>query len=240
MSRPVILVVEDDTAIRRGLVDALRYAGYEVLESDNGSEGLELAIESPVDLVLLDVMLPKLDGFGVLKELRRSQPTLPVIMVTARGAEEDRVRGLTDGADDYVVKPFSAKELLARVDAVLRRSPQRSADVEALRFDGRMIDLARREVTSADGSTRQLTDREVAILRYLAVSRKRAVDRRELLQHVWGLNPRGIHTRTVDMHIARLREKIEEDPADPRIILTVRGKGYMLAETVQEVGEVAS
>ncbi|MCH8005376.1 MAG: response regulator transcription factor [Planctomycetes bacterium] len=240
MSRPVVLVVEDDTAIRRGLVDALRYAGYEVLESDNGSGGLELAIESPVDLVLLDVMLPKLDGFGVLKELRRSQPTLPVIMVTARGAEEDRVRGLTDGADDYVVKPFSAKELLARVDAVLRRSPQRSADVEALRFDGRMIDLARREVTSADGSTRQLTDREVAILRYLAVSRKRAVDRRELLQHVWGLNPRGIHTRTVDMHIARLREKIEEDPADPRIILTVRGKGYMLAETVQEVGEVAS
>ncbi len=240
MSRPVVLVVEDDTAIRRGLVDALRYAGYEVLESDNGSGGLELAIESPVDLVLLDVMLPKLNGFGVLKELRRSQPTLPVIMVTARGAEEDRVRGLTDGADDYVVKPFSAKELLARVDAVLRRSPQRSADVEALRFDGRMIDLARREVTSADGSTRQLTDREVAILRYLAVSRKRAVDRRELLQHVWGLNPRGIHTRTVDMHIARLREKIEEDPADPRIILTVRGKGYMLAETVQEVGEVAS
>ncbi len=240
MSRPVILVVEDDTAIRRGLADALRFAGYEVLESDNGSGGLELAIESPVDLVLLDVMLPKLDGFGVLRELRRSQPTLPVIMVTARGAEEDRVRGLTDGADDYVVKPFSAKELLARVDAVLRRSPQRSADVEALRFDGRTIDLARREVTSADGSTRQLTDREVAILRYLAVSRKRAVDRRELLQHVWGLNPRGIHTRTVDMHIARLREKIEEDPADPRIILTVRGKGYMLAETVQEVGEVAS
>ena len=240
MSRPVILVVEDDTAIRRGLVDALRYAGYEVLESDNGSGGLELAIESPVDLVLLDVMLPKLDGFGVLEALRRSRPTLPVIMVTARGAEEDRVRGLTEGADDYVVKPFSAKELLARVDAVLRRSPQRSADVDALRFDGRMIDLARREVTSADGSTRQLTDREVAILRYLAVSRKRAVDRRELLQHVWGLNPRGIHTRTVDMHIARLREKIEEDPADPRIILTVRGKGYMLAETVQEVGEVAS
>ncbi len=240
MSRPVVLVVEDDTAIRRGLVDALRYAGYEVLESDNGSGGLELAIESPVDLVLLDVMLPKLDGVGVLKALRRSQPTLPVILVTARGAEEDRVRGLTDGADDYVVKPFSAKELLARVDAVLRRSPQRSADVEALRFDGRMIDLARREVTSADGSTRQLTDREVAILLYLAVSRKRAVDRRELLQHVWGLNPRGIHTRTVDMHIARLREKIEEDPADPRIILTVRGKGYMLAETVQEVGEVAS
>ena len=219
MSRPVVLVVEDDTAIRRGLVDALRYAGYEVLESDNGSGGLELAIESPVDLVLLDVMLPKLDGFGVLKELRRSQPTLPVIMVTARGAEEDRVRGLTDGADDYVVKPFSAKELLARVDAVLRRSPQRSADVEALRFDGRMIDLARREVTSADGSTRQLTDREVAILRYLAVSRKRAVDRRELLQHVWGLNPRGIHTRTVDMHIARLRSKLEDAALFRKVIV---------------------
>lgn len=234
MPRSVVLVVEDDAAIRRGIVDTLRYAGFDPLECDNGRAAVELALESEIDLVLLDIMLPELDGFSVLDRLRRSHPTLPVIMVTARGAEEDRVRGLTDGADDYVVKPFSAKELLARVEAVLRRSPQRTQDVSRLRVDSRTIDLERREVRWPDGATRQLTEREVAILRYLAVSRDRAVDRKELLHHVWGLNPKGIQTRTVDMHIARLREKLGDDPAEPRIILTVRGKGYMLAGAVQD------
>ncbi len=234
MPRSVVLVVEDDAAIRRGLVDTLRYAGFDLLECDNGRAAVELALESEIDLVLLDVMLPGMDGFSVLERLRRSQPTLPVIMVTARGGEEDRVRGLTDGADDYVVKPFSAKELLARVEAVLRRSPQRTQDVGTLRVDSRTIDLERREVCWPDDTTRQLTEREVAILRYLAVSRDRAVDRKELLHHVWGLNPKGIQTRTVDMHIARLREKLGDDPAEPRIILTVRGKGYMLAGAVQD------
>ena len=234
MPRSVVLVVEDDAAIRRGIVDTLRYAGFDPLECDNGPAAVELALESAIDLVLLDIMLPGMDGFSVLDCLRRSHPTLPVIMVTARGAEEDRVRGLTDGADDYVVKPFSAKELLARVEAVLRRSPQRTQDVSGLRVDSRTIDLERREVRWPDGATRQLTEREVAILRYLAVSRDRAVDRKELLHHVWGLNPKGIQTRTVDMHIARLREKLGDDPAEPRIILTVRGKGYMLAGAVQD------
>jgi len=234
MPRSVVLVVEDDAAIRRGIVDTLRYAGFDPLECDNGRAAVELALESEIDLVLLDIMLPELDGFSVLDRLRRSHPTLPVIMVTARGAEKDRVRGLTDGADDYVVKPFSAKELLARVEAVLRRSPQRTQDVSRLRVDSRTIDLERREVRWPDGATRQLTEREVAILRYLAVSRDRAVDRKELLHHVWGLNPKGIQTRTVDMHIARLREKLGDDPAEPRIILTVRGKGYMLAGAVQD------
>ena len=232
MSRVTVLVVEDDAAIRRGLVDALRYAGYGVVGCDNGRTALDLAIESPIDLVLLDVMLPHVDGFRVLETLRQSQPTLPVIMVTARGAEEDRVRGLSDGADDYVVKPFSAKELLARVDAVLRRSPQRASDVGELRRGGLSIDLDRREVTSADGECRPLTEREVAILRYLAAHRDRAVDRRELLRHVWGLNPKGIRTRTVDMHIARLREKLDNGSADA-FIRTVRGKGYMLADQVE-------
>ena len=132
MNRSTVLVVEDDTAIRRGLVDALTYAGYAVLGCDDGRKAIEVALESTIDLVLLDVMLPHVDGFGVLQELRRTMPTLPVIMVTARGAEEDRIRGLGDGADDYVVKPFSAKELLARVDAVLRRSPQRALSVKTL------------------------------------------------------------------------------------------------------------
>jgi DNA-binding response OmpR family regulator len=226
-----VLVVEDDTAIRRGLVDALRYAGYAVLEADNGHHGLEIALESSIDLVLLDVMMPGRNGFEVLGDLRRARPTLPVIMVTARGAEADRVRGLGDGADDYVVKPFSAREVLARVEAVLRRSPQRAGDVRVLRAGGRTMNLQRREVTLPDGTAHPLTDREAEILRYLASHRDRAVDRRELLQHVWGLNPRGLRTRTVDMHVARLREKIEAGDSQP-VILTVRGKGYMLAEAV--------
>jgi DNA-binding response OmpR family regulator len=232
VTRPTVLVVEDDTAIRRGLADALRFAGYSVLDCDNGRTGLELALESSVDLVLLDVMMPRMDGFAVLEQLRRSRPTLPVILVTARGAEEDRVRGLSDGADDYVVKPFSAKELLARVDAVLRRSPQRSPDVTVLRAGERTICLERRQVTWPDGLTRDLTEREVGILRYLATNRGRAVDRDELLRHVWGLNPRGMQTRTVDMHVARLREKLADESSEA-VIVTVRGKGYMLGDSVE-------
>jgi DNA-binding response OmpR family regulator len=232
VARPTVLVVEDDAAIRRGLADALRFAGYSVLDCDNGRTGLELALESPVDLVLLDVMMPRMDGFAVLEQLRRSRPTLPIIMVTARGAEEDRVRGLSDGADDYVVKPFSAKELLARVDAVLRRSPQRSPDVGVLRAGERTICLQRRQVTWPDGPSRDLTEREVGILRYLASNRGRAVDRDELLRHVWELNPRGIQTRTVDMHIARLREKLADESGEA-VIVTVRGKGYRLADLVE-------
>ncbi len=229
--RPTVLVVEDDAAIRRGLADALRYAGYDVIDCDNGRSALDLATESSVDLVLLDVMLPKVDGFSVLEELRKAQPALPVIMVTARGDEQDRVRGLTHGADDYVVKPFSAKELLARVEAVLRRSSERPSGVSRLKTGGRAICLERREVSLPDGSTVPLTEREAGILRYLAANRHRTVDRDELLRHVWGLNPRGLETRTVDMHIARLREKIEQD--GEAVIRTVRGKGYVLGDGVE-------
>ena len=235
MSQCLILVIEDDDAIRRGLVDALGYAGYAVREAADGQTGLEMALELPVDLVLLDVMLPARNGFEVLAELRASRPTLPVIMVTARGSEDDRVRGLTDGADDYVTKPFSAVELLARVSAVLRRSPERPGDVSSLQVDGRTIDLERREVRLAGGEVRQLSEREADILRYLAVRAGRAVDRDELLHRVWGLNPRGIETRTVDMHIARLREKLAGSADDEQVIVTVRGKGYMLAEAVEAV-----
>lgn len=232
MKRPAVLVIEDDAPIRRGLVDSLTFAGYEVLQCADGREALAMAVECELDLVLLDVMLPGMDGFAVLDELRVAKPTLPVIMVTARGAEQDRVRGLKTGADDYVVKPFSAKELLARVEAVLRRSPERPGDVRGIDAGGRTIDLQRREIVCPDGAVRQLSEREANILRYLAVNRERAVDRDELLHRVWGLNPRGIQTRTVDMHIARLRDKIEDDPAEPKIVLTVRGKGYKLAESV--------
>ncbi len=233
MARGSVLVVEDDQAIRRGLVDALSFAGYSVTESPDGSDAVQLALEMPIDLVLLDVMLPGVDGFTILEQLRQSKPTLPVIMVTARGAEDDRVHGLKGGADDYVVKPFSAKELLARVEAVMRRSPERPSDVIALRAEGTSIDLQRQEIHFADGTRRELSERETSILRYLAASRGRAIDRDELLHRVWGLNPRGIQTRTVDMHIARLREKLSDGINQSQIILTVRSKGYMLADFVE-------
>lgn len=228
MPRTNVLVIEDDASIRRGLVDALSFAGYQVLQCGDGAKAVGVALENDIDLVLLDVMLPGRDGFSILGDLRKAKPTLPVIMVTARGAENDRVRGLSDGADDYVVKPFSAKELLARVEAVLRRSPERPSDVHTLRLGAITVDLDRREVSGSNADVATLSEREAEILRYLAANADRAVDRDELLQRVWGLDPKNIETRTVDMHIARLREKLGD--AEGIIIRTVRGKGYMLGE----------
>lgn len=227
VSTRTICVVEDDPAIRRGLVDSLGFAGYRVLECADGASARATLLGADLDLVLLDVVLPGMDGIEFLPELRRARPTLPVILVTARGAEEDRVRGLRNGADDYVVKPFSSTELLARVEAVMRRSAERPQDVVRLRVPGGEVLLERREVRLAGEEPRQLTEREAELLAYLARSPGRALSRAELLRHVWGLDPRGIDTRTVDMAVARLREKLSE-PSEPRVVVTVRGKGYML------------
>jgi DNA-binding response OmpR family regulator len=223
-----ILVVEDDAAIRRGLVDALRFAGYATLEASEGAAGLAAALESDCDLLLLDLILPGRDGLTVLRALRAMRSPLPVIVLTARGAEDDRVRGLGLGADDYVVKPFSIKELLARIEAVLRRAPVRPRAVRSLAFEGGLADLEGHEVRFDDGQRCELSDRERQLLHYLACHAGRAVSRDELLARVWGLDPAGITTRTIDMHIARLREKLRDDPGSPRIVLTVRGQGYML------------
>jgi DNA-binding response OmpR family regulator len=224
-----ILVVEDDAAIRRGLVDALSFAGYATLEASEGAAALASALESDCDLLLLDLVLPGCDGLTVLRELRGVRSPLPVIVLTARGAEDDRVRGLGLGADDYVVKPFSIKELLARIEAVLRRAPARPPAVQRLAFEGGLADLEGNEVRFDDGARCELSERERELLHYLACHAGRAVSRDELLARVWGLNPSGITTRTIDMHIARLREKLHDDPGSPRIVLTVRGQGYMIA-----------
>ncbi len=226
-----ILVIEDDKAIRRGLVDALRFESFHVFEADTARTGTELSQTVDCDLVLLDLLLPGGDGFTILKSLREVRPTLPVIILTARGDEADRVRGLQLGADDYVVKPFSIKELVARVRAVLRRSPARPLDMTHVRFpDAKMeADLLRRELRFAAGARADLSEKEVELLRYLASNPDRAISREELLRCVWRIDPQGAGTRTVDMHVARLREKLRDDAEQPRILLTVRGKGYMLA-----------
>lgn len=223
-----VLVVEDDAAIRRGLVDALSFNGYDPTEAGDGEVAVRRALEDAPDLVLLDCMLPKGSGLEALRRIRDARPTLPVILVTALGSEDDRVAGLSRGADDYIVKPFSLRELLARIEAVLRRSPARPADVRALGDGVVRVDLPRRVLTCPSGE-HAVSERDVDILRFLASHRSRVVDRDELLQCVWGLDPRGLETRTVDMQIARLRERIAAAGATGEWISTARGKGYRLA-----------
>ena len=229
MQPQAVLIIEDDAAIRRGVVDALKFAGYSVFEAARGDVGLDLALSRSYDLLLLDLVLPGGDGLDILRAVRQERPTQPVIVLTARGDEQDRVAGLRLGADDYVVKPFSVKELLARVEALLRRSPERPRDVGCIELPGAVADLARCEVRFTDGVRCELAEKEVDVLRYLAANAGRAISRDELLLRVWQLNPRGLSTRTIDMHVARLREKLRDNSAEPRIVLTVRGKGYMFA-----------
>jgi DNA-binding response OmpR family regulator len=222
-------VIEDEPAIRRGVVAALRASGYTAVEAADGITGLEEAVRRGVDLVLLDLLLPKRDGVDVLADIRKVRPTLPVIVLTARGTEEDRVRGLKMGADDYVVKPFSARELLARVEAVLRRSVDRPADVHGARLNRATIDFARREINWPGQERTELSETEVDILKHLVANSTRAVSREELLTRLWGFGHAGVETRTIDMHIARLRTKLR-DPSGketPEAIVTVRALGYM-------------
>lgn len=228
-----VLTVEDDSAIRRGIVDALTYSGYSPLEAADGTVGLQMATTRSYDLLLLDLVLPGKGGLDILRAVRNVRPTQPVIILSARGEEADRVAGLQLGADDYVVKPFSVRELLARVEAVLRRSPERPKSVQTVQFAGMVADLDRCEIRYDDGTRVELSEKETDLLRYLAANPGRAITRDELLQRVWQLNPRGLATRTIDMHVTRLREKLRDDPAEPQIVLTVRGRGYMFAHTDQ-------
>lgn len=232
-----VVIIEDEVAIREGVAAALRGVGYEVTEAADGQDGLAAARRPGVDLVLLDLMLPKKLGMEVLGELRKTHASLPVIILTARGLEEERVLGLKSGADDYVVKPFSARELLARVEAVLRRSPERPLHVARLLAGDTTVDLRRQEIRSAGGDSQILSETECGILGHLAANPGRAISRDELLTRLWGLSGSGIETRTVDMHIARLRSKLAEASPEsgPQYIVTVRGKGYMLGPEVRLV-----
>lgn len=232
MTRTRILVVEDDAAIRRGLVDALSFHGYETTEAGDGMAAVGAALEGAPDLILLDCMLPKQSGFEALRTIRAARPTLPVILLTALGAENDRVNGLSLGADDYIVKPFSLRELMARIEAVLRRSPQRPLDVAVLTDGQVQVDLERRVVAS-NGAETPISERDAGILRHFAANRSRVVERDELLRVVWGLDPRGLETRTVDMQVARLRERIAAAGAACEWITTARGKGYRLGTGVE-------
>src|SRR5258706_16311978 len=227
MDTQTILVVEHDSAIRQGIIDALKFAGYQTLAAADGSQGMKQAVKPTFDLLVLDLVLPGPGGFEILQAVRESRATLPVIILTARGEEADRVRGLRMGADDYVVKPFSVRELLARVEAVLRRSPERPTVVSKFTLPAATVDLARREVRYDKGGRAELSEREVELLTYLASNPGRAISRDEILTRVWRLNPKRLETRTIDMHIANLREKLRDDPDKPQVLLTVRGQGYM-------------
>lgn len=219
-----ILIVEDEVVLRAGLVDLLTSAGHHVEFVGDGLAATQRALDPAIELMLLDVMLPKLDGLEVCRRIRKARPELPILMLTAKGAEEDKVRGLKVGADDYVTKPFGVRELLARVDAVARRMKAAPAEPECLEADGCRFDLGRC-VAVRGKETISLTARETGILRWLHRHRARAVSRAELLEQVWGIRGE-TETRTVDVTIGNLRQKIERDAAAPKIIVSMKGIGY--------------
>lgn len=219
-----VLIVEDDQAMAVALRDGFEYEGYAVQVARDGSSGLRLATERDIDLIILDVMLPKMSGFDVCKQLRSSGNATPIIMLTARGQEIDKVVGLKIGADDYVTKPFSFMELMARVEALLRRTSRQAEQLDSFQFGEIVINFKRFEV-SRRGVSVELSPREFKILKYFIEHRGEVISRDQLLDAVWGYGSFPL-TRTVDMHIAKLRHKIEEIPSDPHYIITVHRIGY--------------
>lgn len=223
---PRILIVEDELAMRTALVDCLEAEHYRVLTANDGEQGLQRALDEKPDLILLDIMLPRLDGFAVCAELRRLSHPVPILMLTAKGQIEDRVAGLDVGADDYLVKPFSTDELLARVRALLRRTQRQRQIPRTLTLGSVEIDLLRQNALR-EGRKIHLTAKEFAMLRLMAEVRGEPITRDRFLDVVWGYTAFPT-TRTVDNHIANLRAKLEPDPEHPRWIETVHGVGYRL------------
>jgi two-component system response regulator RegX3 len=226
-----LLVVEDEAAIRTGLIDVFVFHGYEAEGVADGREALQKALSGTFDLILLDVMLPGINGFDICNRVREHDRDLPIIMLTAKNEDADVIQGLSLGADDYVAKPFSVAQLVLRVQAVLRRSRIGMEHADVLRIGDLAIDVRNRSGRRGDEDL-AFTRRELEILQYLLAHEDRPVAREELLAKVWGYAKNlGIETRTVDIHVAKLRRKIERDPADPRHLLTVRGAGYRLSRT---------
>jgi two-component system response regulator RegX3 len=231
MRKLKLLIIEDEIAILTGLTDLFVYHGYDVDTAEDGSVGLEKALSGMYDLILLDIMLPTLDGFAVCNAIRRQNREQPLIILTAKTTDEDIITGLTLGADDYVGKPFSVRELVLRVQAVLRRS-SKVQQQEAQVWLGEHLQIDTRNLVGTQPSRSEpilFTRREIAMLQYLQQHNDRPVSREELLAEVWGYTQAShLETRTVDIHIAKLRRKIETDPADPTLLVTVRGEGYKL------------
>ena len=222
----LVLIVEDDPAILDGLKESLRLEGHDVLSASDGAAGYRLAQEKKPDLMILDLMLPKMGGFEICRKLRAEDFTVPILMLTARGDEADRVLGLDLGADDYVTKPFSVRELLARVRALLRRQEKPEKLPDELRFDDVVVNFRRCEALKS-GASVDLTRKEFGVLRLLASKAGEVVSRDDLLNGVWGYESYP-NTRTVDVHIALLRSKLEDNPSMPRRLITVHGMGYKL------------
>ena len=222
-----ILVVEDDTALLGGLLDVLVFNGYEVKGVEDGGVGLRVGVAESFDLILLDVMLPTIDGFSICKQVRKQKPTQGIIIITAKGAEDDIVTGFKAGADDYITKPFSLREVMVRVEAVLRRSGKSLGDEEIhwrdIFFDGRNLNARFQDLTV------ELTRREMDIIIYLYRHQDRIISKKELLTEVWHYADADIETRTVDIHMLKLRKKIATLIGDTPLITTVRGEGYRLA-----------
>jgi DNA-binding response OmpR family regulator len=221
-----ILIIEDEPHIVLGLRDALEFEGFRVLSADTGKEGLQLARTEPVDAVILDLMLPDTNGYAVCEELRRLSATVPIVMLTARSQESDKIRGLDAGADDYVTKPFSIGELIARLRAMFRRVSARKPQ-ELAQIGIAKVNFAAHSLHGPDGEMTQLSFYEVELLRLLLEKTGEPVSRDEILQKIWGLDAQTTN-RTVDNFIVKLRKKIEPSPDKPQYILTVYGFGYKL------------
>jgi len=230
-ARPTVLLVDDEESVQKLLAYPLEREGYRVVQARDGEEALVRYRAEAIDLVILDLMLPRLDGLAVCRRLREERSAVPIIMLTARGDEGDKVLGLELGADDYITKPFSIREFMSRVRALLRRAqlPPAGARDEVIEVDSVRIDTARRSV-EVDGAQAQLTYLEFELLRTLATNPGRVFTRKALLDQLWG-GSEFRDPRTIDVHVRHLREKIERDPSEPALIFTVRGAGYRFRDT---------
>ena len=224
----VILVIEDDPAIRLGLKKSLGFEGYQVLEAEDGERGLELVFERRPDLIVLDIMLPRLNGYEVCRTIRKHDASLPIVMLSAKGQEIDKIMGLDIGADDYVTKPFSTRELTARIKAALRRSQAQESAVQVFENGRIRVDVGGQTLV-VDGEAKEVSTREFRLLRYLIDNRGRVLSRDQILNKVWGYDYDGT-ARTIDNFINKLRSKIEPDATRPKLILTVRGVGYKFTD----------